>query len=747
MEVVRKFGLSLVVVVAGFLRLLPLRFKYLLGSDPYFHFSYIRYVTFLGHWERWYPYVNAPWGLHVAEPLGFWIFPLLIWRIFGSLGLSLYDSFRLAPVVVGLLTVVLVYYLVRTRYGELEAFYSSFLLAVSFGHIFRSMAGYYRGDNYVGLLYILFLLSFFVVLDDKSLGYFGVFFSLILASAVWKAYYPFPLSVFSVVFLYGIKSFLERNRKGMARSLRLSLIMMLYPIVSNIGGKYWGYGMLRLSKGGVLLRVRSSGLSVPWFGDVFLWLFFIVSTTLFLWFLATYLAMNSRWDLAILISFPVLLLFFALHFRSLSDFIGVAGGFRIADINIEASRLVSEMMPPTLWDYFNSFGASLLLFPFFLFGRRDRCVILGSSIPFFLLSLRWSRFLFLASIPVAIMAGVGLVWLWKTVKSRISGKTLKAVSLLLLFYVPLFSFGLGFGNTVTQRPFVDDCWKNALGSLEEIPPNSVVLTWWYQAYWVPFFSNRSVVDGGGPSKLVAEYYLGLVPSSLLDRLGVDYVVVSMEDVEQYRYIAETAGRSVGTLIFFRKGSNGLYYSSGGLILVYHGGSKAILRLLNGTNRIIPTFVQTSKNQVVFPKDNGPLEAYVSPHDGYAVVFSKNMTFTPLIGLLLGNLSSYKLVFSSWGRVKVYAYIHPKVVVQPLEEGLLFKTVDCSNCTLKLVLYSEDEKPVKVLVYNSTPIVEVPYSFLHFPLLRYILYYSNGEKKRYFDAGCFNPEEYERTVRQ
>ena len=45
----------LTAAVAGLVRLLLLRFRYLLGYDPYFHLAYIRYALEKGAWVNFSP--------------------------------------------------------------------------------------------------------------------------------------------------------------------------------------------------------------------------------------------------------------------------------------------------------------------------------------------------------------------------------------------------------------------------------------------------------------------------------------------------------------------------------------------------------------------------------------------------------------------------------------------------------------------------------------------------------------------
>jgi len=207
-----KFALPILTVIALILRLIPLRHKYMLGYDPYFHLAYIEEALKTGEWFNFFTIAGGPWGFQIStfHPLGLWMTPAYLYKILSVFGVSLYNAFRITPLIFGVLTVVFFYLALLKLYDEKKAFFASLFLAISFGHVFRSMANYYRGDNYMLFWYSVALFGVSLALSKtrRAWRYKRLVFYLIpafasgLASVFWQAYYPiFVFLLANAVFL------------------------------------------------------------------------------------------------------------------------------------------------------------------------------------------------------------------------------------------------------------------------------------------------------------------------------------------------------------------------------------------------------------------------------------------------------------------------------------------------------------------------------------------------------------------
>ena len=248
-----KIALPFITIVAVTLRVLTLRFRYLLGYDPYFHLAYIEEALKAGEWFNFFTIASGPWGfqMRVSHPLGLWMAPAYLFKVLSVFGVSLYNAFRVTPVIFGVLTVILFYLALLRLYDKKRAFFGAFFLAVSFGHIFRSMAGYYRGDNYMLFWYSVALLGVAYALSTKErLSYRRFAFYLLpvlasgFASIFWQAYYSIFVFLLSNALFLVAGAFILNERQNLLDGLALTLSTLLGALLANsLGGKF-GYGML-----------------------------------------------------------------------------------------------------------------------------------------------------------------------------------------------------------------------------------------------------------------------------------------------------------------------------------------------------------------------------------------------------------------------------------------------------------------------------------------------------------------------
>ncbi len=154
------------VVVIGFLiRMATFRYEqygYFLAFDPGHHFRVSEYIAKTGEMPILWMLSNYPYGAYVVEPFGLYYVSVVVHKLAGwLLGLSFRESFFLTPALIGSLTLVPVYLLLREAASPRAGFYGAMLLALMPANISRSVAGYYRGDAFF-LFFAIFAFYFFV---------------------------------------------------------------------------------------------------------------------------------------------------------------------------------------------------------------------------------------------------------------------------------------------------------------------------------------------------------------------------------------------------------------------------------------------------------------------------------------------------------------------------------------------------------------------------------------------------------
>ncbi len=205
--------------------------------------------------------------------------PAFVYKFLKPLGVSLFNAFRLTPpVIFGVLTLIFTYLTILRLYGKREAFLSAFFLSVLFGHVFRSMAGYYRGDNYMLFWYSvgLYGMALGLTLRPGKWGGYRRFIIYVipavaggLSAVFWQAYYPIFAFLLANTLLLAVGAFLLRKDRYLLDSLVLTISTALGALIANYLGGIFGYGMVGYNRWLGRKLAEELGLSFGWMKDVF----------------------------------------------------------------------------------------------------------------------------------------------------------------------------------------------------------------------------------------------------------------------------------------------------------------------------------------------------------------------------------------------------------------------------------------------------------------------------------------------
>ncbi|MCO6042250.1 STT3 domain-containing protein [Thermococcus alcaliphilus] len=689
-----KFALPLITIIALILRLIPLRFKYMLGYDPYFHLAYIEEALKAGEWFNFFTIAGGPWGsqVHKFHPLGLWMTPAYVYKVLKFLGVSLYNAFRITPVIFGVLTIAFFYLALLKLYDERRAFFASLFLALSFGHIFRSMANYYRGDNYMLFWYSVALVGVAYALSmEKRLGYKRFVFYLIpalasgFASIFWQAYYPIFIFLLANAVFLAVGAFLLDEKK-LFDSLLLTLSTLLGAVIANSLGEKFGYGMLGYDQMGKRVAEKLA-LEFGAIKDAYLLIHvkYLVPLTLVfivLLFIAGKFVKDVRLKAGILIGLGLLGVFVLFYrFEALKELSTGFGIFKEAPI--------TETRPSTFNDLWNAFALSMFLTPLFFlkFGRAkvQDFMLLGLIVPSVYMIKTWTRFLFIGSMGIALMAGFGLWELHSVLKPKLDGKKGLAVGLTLLLIVPSANVFVTLDRVWKEKPFMNEHWERALTWLRENSnDNDIVLAWWDYGHWVTYYSRRSPVAQGSPNTNVALYYLGKLDENWAMGLGVDYVVVSYYDFLKFGAIVDTARMHPKYNITEEYGIVILpMVSSLGAFVFQRDNYRVIVKpddrwniVVNVDGRALaPKEVYVEyKEKIIKPELTSPNSnayLYINLNYRYAILMNEETFNTTLANLFIKPEEPYELVYSDGGIVKILKLKHPNVRIEKANGKIIF----------------------------------------------------------------------------
>ncbi|ALM76371.1 STT3 domain-containing protein [Thermococcus barophilus] len=705
-----KVALPLVTLIAAVFRLIPLRYKYLFGYDPYFHLAYIEESLKAGYWLKFITFANGPGGIKISHPLGMYLTPYYVYKFLSIFGVSLYDAFRITPVIFGVLTIIFFYLAMLNFYGKREAFFSALFLSVMFGHVFRSMANYYRGDNYMLFWYSVALFGVSLAIkyaNIKEWEYKRFAFYLIpafasgLAAIFWQAYYPIFIFLLGNAVLLAFGAFILEKDKYLVDSAVLVLSTEIGVLVNIKLGERYGYGILMTSFRWI---AKKFGITLNGIKDIYLWTHLMILVPLGLLFILILFILSKiknsiiKYTALVGVVFIMAILVFIMLNRYLEFWKEVLTW-------IFGSAPILEVQRSSFKDLFVAYNIILFLIPLYVLRFKNSKISdflsLGFIFPSLFMIYYRTRFLFIGSFAVAAMAGVGLICLHDFLKPKLESKKALALSVSLLVVVPIISAGLGFERVYAERPIINDHWVQALTWLKDNSnENDIVLAWWDYGHWVTYYARRSPVAQGGPSRWVALYYLGKVNNNQLMARGVDYVIVSYDTALKFGAILDTAnvpkeGYFLAVLPLISK-VGALIFQQGQYTITAMPGKEWSILINTGTAVFSPkeAFLEY-KNSItrlnITAKNTADAYVYLNLNYGYAVLMSEKTFNTTLAKLMFTDEYSkdYQLVYSDGGYIKIFKFKHPNVAVEQTENEIIFKFENATGTGLGVFGYLEN----------------------------------------------------------
>ena len=741
----------IIALTALLIRLIPYRLKYPIGYDPYFHLAYLEYISSHG-WVNYFPYALGPRGILMNHfhPRGMWGTPYVIYHILKPLGTSVYGAFKLTPPIFGALTVVAIYYSVKKLYGWKTAAWTSIFLSLSFGHVFRSMANYYRGDNYALFWYSVVLLLFAYALKSgkrqKMEFYLLAGTAAGLSALFWSSYYiVLALPLLTALFV-AIYSLVGENRTYDAAMMALST--GLGALLASLLGRLAGFGMLWSESWQGKQVIELTGVPTGPLDDAYLALHLLLllpGTLLIILAIRWALKLPEKrrkriaWGLG---GLAILMLGAAVwKYGPILDTLSVGLS------SFGTSAATAEMNRPGWEDLKTAYYTLLLLVPLYAVAFRKRrvenAVSLSVIIPLTSMIFYWNRFLFFGSLGIAMAAGIGAS---ETLEFLKDGKRTAALAV-----IGLLTVGLAYQSidtTAHLSPIANDHWEKALTYLRyHSYDNDVVMTWWDHGHWVTYFAHRGPVAQGTPSELTAKFYLGEVPEETLTDYGVDYITVSYDTMLKWGSLLSTAGyhgsgyvlipmaavqASGRTIVFSWKD-----YSAAVEVNDRNATWNVLVRA--GETSFVPEETWVEKGNETFMvstygKKAGNAYLYINLNYGYAVLMD-GKTFSTTFARLMFTSEyppNYRLVYSDGGIVKIFRLVHPNVEVT-WSNGPILHITNATGDRLIIYGYSDSGKMVFQRTYNVTGITE----FRIPPEVKgEVIRYTYMDRDRVLDRGVF-----------
>jgi dolichyl-diphosphooligosaccharide--protein glycosyltransferase len=523
--------LALAFSSALIMRFYPSKYGYYLNEfDPYFDYRATKFIVDNGldaYWQwhdtmSWYPEGRDVPGTSQAV---LHITAAYLYQAFGR-GMSLIDFTIAFPAIMGALTVIAVFALVRVLGGTSAGMFSALMMAFSPAIIQRGNLGWFKSEP-LGLFFgILAMYLFISAIKHKEIKYAiakAIAGGLILglANGSWGGiqYFSIPISLFFIA--------LPFFRRDLTIPMYVAIAFTAFTLITAAAFPRPGVSFV-LGLPGIAMMAGTAFLVIAFFVKKISRP--MVQTRNVAFALIAFVAIG----MAFIVAGPYVSPSFR-YLNAINPFIGSI------DPLVES---VAEHFTPTVADYFVDFSVLLMfagLGGWLAFRRRNDTAIFALLIGItgVYVSATFARLLVFASVGIIVLAGLGLYEVTRSIMAyrvatatpaatgptrltaatreerrrmefasrghSTSGQVVKisyVIVMILMLSIPMFypsnsnwvssaDVPTAIANGGTGFRVQSDDWINAMDWLSKnTEPNAVVASWWDYGYWITTLGNK-----------------------------------------------------------------------------------------------------------------------------------------------------------------------------------------------------------------------------------------------------------------
>ena len=542
--------------ISMLIRSQPIEYGFQLNEfDPFFNFRATEYIVENGFskYFDWHDYKSwYPTGRDISTSSQFMLHATaaITYQVFGS-NLSLYDYTILFPAVIGSLTVIVIFVLVRLFAGTTAGLIASVLFAISFPILLRGSIGWFKSEPlgiFYGLLGLYLFLSA-IQSRNKKIAFLKIIFGgIVLAFSMssWGGtqFFIIPIGMFIVAL-----PFINKDHKFLLWSIPLFVGIFLsisgsferpgLNFVFGVAGFLLIFPTIFLT-GCIFIQKISSEKNKIRNGLVLLILIIVLGTSVFI--------INPYFDHPVNLP-SVRYLNVISPFSTTTDPL-VDSVAEHATASTDISFLLHSV-----WMIFAGIGIWLILSKKIsqteTLVKNDMTIFLlifGITGVYF--SSVFIRLELFASISLIMLSSVGLSILTKKLfainfsgKKNYPIKISYVVLIIFLFSLPLvFPTNYNWINSSDTPPIIftgaafnppSNDWIETLEWIKlNTPENAVIASWWDYGYWITTMSDRTtIVDNATLStkqiQKMAQMLMSTPDNSwnILKEMNADYVVI------------------------------------------------------------------------------------------------------------------------------------------------------------------------------------------------------------------------------
>ena len=654
--------------------------------DPFFNFRATEYIVENGFSEyfqwhddkSWYPH-----GRDVSATSQFMLHSTaaITYQIFGG-NSSLYDFTILFPAVIGSLTVVIIFALVRLFAGTTAGLFASLLFAVSLPILIRGAIGWFKSEPlgiFYGLLGLYLFLSAIKSENKKIAAVKIIFGGIVMAFGMssWGGdqFFIIPIGLFILAL-----PFVRKDHKFLLWSIPLFVgVFLLISGSFERPGPNFVFGL-----GGLSLIIPTMFLVISIFvqkisrdetkirNSLFLLLSIIIIGSFLL-------VLNDESNLLPLPSFRYL--------NAINPFLTTTDPLTDSVAEHATTSIELSFLFHSVWMIFAGIGIWLLLSKKIsqTFVKNDmKAFVLIFGIIGVFVSSSFIRLEIFASISLIILSSIALSILTKNIfKIKFSGiknylfKISYVIVIGFLFTLPLvYPENSNWINNIDTPPVIltgattnppSNDWLDTLEWIKfNTPENAVIASWWDYGYWIQtlaerttFVDNSTLIDSR--IQHMAKILMGTPNDSwnMLKEMNADYVLVFLsaqkinDNSEDKLYVLGGGGEESKVVWFARIAELPVekYLNSDGITGTNYFNEQTLLgKMIPFTTALYynpdtqensaiykPGFVEIVRKNIEYDSDSDPLKlVYASPsfmnekigHMNIVLIYEINKNYIP-----------------------------------------------------------------------------------------------------------------------
>ncbi len=509
------------------------------GYDSFYHMRRVFYTQAHFPHTLWFDfYLDHPYGLELMWPP---LFDQIIAGLAIVLGAETTRSVEvigaIVPPIIGLMTILALYYLARDLFGTKVALISGFVMAISPLHIDATCFGH--TDHHVLEIFLLVSIILFLVLAYSRKNYkipFAVSAGVMMAA---MAYTWLGTPAYLAIFLiYAVLQMSLDVRDGRTSKETVEILGCSFGAALILILPFW---------------------NEPWIRATTFMIAAIIVILIILYALSTFfLKRGIFWPvfpiLVIIIGyfFSILVYYFAQNKEIYSQLwagLNYFFGGELSNKVTEATPLHMVTSPTSLATFSLIFALMGLLA--LVSTKRSKLqegvhLFVVWTLYMLALTLLQSRFLYLFTANIAILFGMLVFWFDNFLDQKKElDKNILAYLKAIFFAILILPLALGVVTMVQEKPEISGHWIESIGWLEENTPKVSgfddpnapgeygVLSWWDYGNWILYQSKRPVVANNfqAGAKDATRFFLSESEDealNILDRRKARYIVTNAD---------------------------------------------------------------------------------------------------------------------------------------------------------------------------------------------------------------------------